>query len=187
MNNYFERDLDELEGALLPKAEPISESESGNDAGVTCATLTSAEASLPEATALPVGVFRDDGGYSERQKLAEAAFLGRIKTQQEIDTIKKESERSKALDIKNRWEIREANLIARQRNLDEESGATQTSLSTQITEPEIRLEPSEKSSHRLRKDCTPRTDGYQFGSYDIGSSYETKSYDVKEYKSVYDK
>ena len=168
----FQRDTSELEGALLPHAQIVYD----EDENAVDSTLTTAETSLPEATALPGGVFRSN-------EFQEGAWEGRLKSQEEIDAVRRESQRAAAIEQHTRREINEANMFARQRNQAEESGATQTSLSLQNN----KMPENEKKSNSNQKNAKQnKPAGYQFGSYKIGQGYDVKSYDVNEYKSVYD-
>jgi hypothetical protein len=192
------RDVDELEGTLLPVATQVVECNSNNHK-----SSMMAEASIPvteffdydaaiakeeqeqeqqqEIEAIPIP---DNGGttkhnYAERTAISSAERTGIQRSEEELEAIRRNKQRIFPHNYHEQNTIKTANEYALRRDR-EGLEVKDDHLESAFTLP--KKETNEEEEKQKQK---PKTSGYQVRDYDVGS-YDTKSYDVNEYKSVYD-
>jgi hypothetical protein len=114
-------------------------------------------------------------------KLAE--HIGVIRSEEEKDAIRKASRQIFAHNYFEEKSIQAANEIAKQRDRE--------GLQMPVPPPQQRLFLSQNLEgqtveYRQNRDHHGGGHPYQIKEYEIGENYETNTYEVKEYKSVYD-
>ena len=196
--NKTERDIDELEGALLPPnsdvtfqtTQVVTENETGNN-----------NTSIPVATAVPMNYFQypteipkneedipfapslktpDDSSpeAQERevsQKSRIGSVLGKIYASEERDSIKKVSVQAQAKSYFEKQRIDQAGEIAKQR--DREGMEVRDD---KYFNPEALQAIKKQDEEFVRKGGD-----YEVSEYET-KEYVTKDYEVNDYKSVYD-
>lgn len=202
------RDIDELEGTLLPVATQV----------VECCNNTNNNISLAEAAVPVTEIFDYDVAIAEEERLKEqeeneieaitipdngtqhnyagvsddsrtavgnAERVGRFKSEEELDAIRKAKQRIFPHNYHEENSIKKANETAMRRDREGlqikddhlDSGVSSLSKTNDKSDKEIMRNQQQKQK--------PRASGYQVKEYDV-DSYDTKGYDVTEYKSVYD-
>lgn len=203
MSNINARDMEELEGALLPVAIPVVNQNNPNEVAVSTATavIPSAEAVFDydlalrneqqqqegEAVAVPDNANQlNYAGVSDDSKSAVgmAQLNGRIRSEEEIESIKKANRKVFSQNYHEQNSVKSANAWAKQRDRE--------GLQIQNDRIEEQMDRSKKAKAAAQKqeeqsltskEYQPK--GYQIKDYDCGN-YEISSYEVTEYKSVYD-
>jgi len=195
--------MEELEGALLPVATAVVNQNNSNAEAVSIATavIPSAEAVFDydlalrddqqqgqeEAVAIPDNANQlNYAGVSDDSKstVGMAQLNGRIRSEQEIQAIKKANRKVFSHNYHEQNSIKSANARAKQR--DREGLQIQNDrIEEQMarSEKEKAFAQKQEEASRASKEYQPK--GYQINDYDCGS-YEVGSYEVTEYKSVYD-
>ena len=198
------RDVDELEGTLLPVATQVVECNSN-----TNKSSMMAEASIPvteffdydiaiaeeeqqeqqqqqEIEAIPIP---DNGGNKynyagvsddSRTAISSAERTGKQRSEEELESIRRNKQRIFPHNYHEHNTMKAANEYALHR--DREGLEVKDD---HLDSGAFTLPKKEEEEKQKQKDQKPKASGYQVRDYDVGS-YNTKSYDVNEYKSVYD-
>ena len=204
MSNFAEaRDLDELEGSLLPVAHAVPASEPGglllDDASavpVTAATpvsyyayddvpaeeMMSATEQIREAPAVPLA----DGIEPEEEHLrliARGARTGLVDNDAQKEDIRKANRQVHAINYFTDRQVEEANRRARWLSREENQQGWRG--------PKSELHMAPKASPSSDRGNEPKQKTGTFGKeYDVGQydtkEYDTSDYQISEYKSVYD-
>ena len=197
------RDVDELEGTLLPVATQVVECNSN-----TNKSSMMAEASIPvteffdydiaiaeeeqqqqEIEAIPIP---DNGGNKynyagvsddSRTAISSAERTGKQRSEEELESIRRNKQRIFPHNYHERNTMKAANEYALHRDREGLEVKDDHLDSGAFTLP--KKETNKEEEKQKQKDQKPKASGYQVRDYDVGS-YNTKSYDVNEYKSVYD-
>jgi hypothetical protein len=194
-----ERSIDEVEGTLLPVARQI---QGVNDHGAIDAVpvqtfeydtaLAEEERELREqalqepliAHYIPMGISTtahnpDSIADDSRNAVKHAERTGIQRSEEEKDAIRKANRKVHAHNYFEQQEFEAANQRARRRNREGLQVSPHPSLSSSLSfTTSSNTDKSETQRHR--------EPGYQVHEYNIADNYETCSYDVKEYKSVYE-
>lgn len=190
------RDADELEGSLLPPtAVPVDDECKGIAAAAAVPVTTfayaeidnaqddtlTAEVDLPTAPFLPVPEYQslETREQIERAALAHAQRRGVIQAEMEKEAIQRASGTTYAKQWHAKQQVEVANYEARRRNVE----------GIQVEDDKYNVKhkdalPNEKPA----KSAFPVTykGGYKVNEYDVTEYKDSDSYDVSEYKSVYD-
>lgn len=204
------RDMDELEGTLLPMATQVIECDRRN----MNSNISMASAAIPvteffdydtaiaqekqqqqeqeqeeiEATPIPDNANQlNFAGVSDDSKITvgKAEQTGKIRSEEELDYIRKANRKIHPRNYHEENSVKTANEIAKQRDrqgLQVQNDHIRTAFTeTALPESLKREEQKEEQQKKPKK----TGGGYQVKEYDCGL-YETNNYEVKEYKSVYD-
>mmetsp|Transcript_18037 Transcript_18037/g.20845 ORF Transcript_18037/g.20845 Transcript_18037/m.20845 type:complete len:211 (+) Transcript_18037:90-722(+) len=201
------RDIDEVEGTLLPVATQVVECCNNTNNNTS---MAEAEAAVPvtetfnydvtiaeeerlkeqeqeehviEAITIPDnGTQHNYAGVSDdsRNAVGNAERVGRFKSEEELDAIRIAKQRIFPQNYHEENSIKKANETAMRRDRE----------GLQVIDDHLdsRVSSSSKTNEIMRnqqQEQKPRASGYQVKEYDV-VSYDTKGYDVTEYKSVYD-
>ena len=187
------RDIDELEGALLPPtAVPVNESSEFAVAAVPVTAfvygdnefsneedILTAEADLPTAPFLPKYQSVSTRQQREQLAIAKGKRRGVIEAERESEAVGKASRETFAKDWHARRQVEAANAEARRRNME----------GIHVVEDRYTV---------ARKDATPSAaeqetafpttyqGGYEVEEYDVSEYKCADDYEVSVYKSVYD-
>ncbi len=192
------RDMEELEGALLPVATEVVNQNDPNAFASTATVIPSVEAVFDYDTALRNEEHQEEAvvvpdnanqlnyaGVSDDSKttVGRAQQSGRIRSEEEKEAIRKANRKVFAQNYHEKNSIKSANAWAKQRDreglqIQNDRIAEQMALSKAKAKESKGQEQSQASNGYQPK-------GYQTKDYDCGS-YEIGSYEVTEYKSVYD-
>ena len=190
------RDMEELEGALLPVATEVVNHNDPNVFASTATVIPSVEAVFDYDTALrneeeEAVVVPDNAnqlnyaGVSDDSKttVGRAQQSGRIRSEEEKEAIRKANRKVFAQNYHEQNSIKSANARAKQRDreglqIQNDRIAEQMALSKAKAKESEEQEQSQASNGYQPK-------GYQIKDYDC-ETYEIGSYEVTEYKSVYD-
>jgi hypothetical protein len=186
------RDVDELEGALLPPtAVALDDSTCTEVAAATVAVeafvylayeqdALTAEADLPTAPSLPQYQSMSMRQQREQSAIAKGKRRGVIEADSEKEAIAKASRETYAKDWHAKRQVEAANAEARRRNKEGVQvgkdkyttvGAATPCTGTKEEEPAF---------------PTSYNDGYHVQEYDVSEYKGADDYEVSEYKSVYD-
>merc|ERR1712183_874090 len=123
--------------------------------------------------------------------VGNAERVGRFKSEEELDAIRKAKQRIFPHNYHEENSIKKANEIAVRRDReglqvrnDHLSGAAFSSSPKSIDKND-EGETKRNYQYHLQQNIKPRSNGYQIKEYKV-SSYDTKIYDVTTYKSIYD-
>lgn len=187
------RDIDELEGSLLPPtAVPVDDSKEfaaaavpvtafvyGDNEYINDEDMLTAEADLPTAPFLPEYQSVSTRQQREQSAIAKGKRRGVIEAELESEAVGKASRETYAKDWHARQLVEAANAEARRRNRE----------GVQVVEDKYTVN---------RKDSTPSTEeqepafpttyqgGYEVQEYDVSEYKSADDYEVSVYKSVYD-
>jgi hypothetical protein len=198
------RDMDELEGTLLPVATQVVECDSNNKESMM------AEASIPateffdydaaiakeeqqeqeqqEIEAIPIpdngGMKHNYSGVSDdsRTAISSAERNGIQRSEEELEAIRRNKQRIFPHNYHEHNTMKAANEYALHRDR-EGLQVKDDHIDSDFILPKKTEEEEEIQNQKQNQ--KPKVSGYQVREYDTGS-YDTKSYDVNEYKSVYD-
>eukprot|EP00536_Pseudo-nitzschia_multiseries_P014544 jgi/Psemu1/311108/fgenesh1_kg.721_\ len=191
------RDVDELEGALLPVATEVVEGGPGNETIPTTTQVFDYDAAFSlerqqreqeefgEAIAIPDNGNRlNYAGVSDDSKttVSKAEQTGRIRSEEELEYIRKNRSKILPRDYHEANSFKSANARAKQRN--KEGLQVQSDHLEAFTErllPE-KLKVKEQNAAKME---TPVKKGYQVNEYNC-MTYDTSEYEVTEYKSIYE-
>lgn len=199
MANIYARDAEELEGALLPVATAVANNDSNPTTSIATVipsteavfeydTALQNEERLPEEEAVAIpdnGSTLNYAGVSDDSKstVGRAEVSGKIRSEQEIQAIKKANRKVFAQNYFEQTSFKAANERAKQR--DREGLQIQNDhIEEQMAQAKAASEPP-KQPETSQQSKGYETKGYQIKDYDCGS-YEINSYEISEYKSVYD-
>lgn len=207
------RDMDELEGTLLiPMATQVIECD---DRRSINSNISMASAAVPvtevfdydtaiaqekqqqqrqqreeqeevEATPIPDNSNQlNYAGVSDDSKttVGKAEQTGKIRSEEELDYIRKANRKVNPHNYHEVNSVKTANQIAKQRDrqgLQVRNDHIRTAFTENALPESLRREEPKEEQQKK-----PKKTGYQVKEYDCGL-YETNSYEVKEYKSVYD-
>lgn len=195
------REMDELEGSLLPVATEVVERGPGNTVIPTMTRVFEYDAAdqvqregddLEEAIVVPDnGSQLNYAGVSDDSKttVGKAGQTGKIRSEEELEIIRKNRRKIYAQNYHQVNSFKAANARAKERDR-EGLQVKDDRLRSDFTEEKL----PETLREKLQLDGTadgksnkeqPAEPGYQVSDYDCGN-YETNDYDVTEYKSVYD-
>jgi hypothetical protein len=211
-NATIVRDMEELQGALLPVATEVAYQNNQNSGVTATASATvipsveavfdyaaslcneqqqqqqqAEESASDEAVVVPDNANQlNYGGVSDDSKptVSRAQREGRIRSEEELESIRRANRKVYSQNYRERNSVKSANEWAKLRDRE----------GLQITNDHIEeqlalSEKSKKDSHpppsAPKKEFEYETKGYQTKEYDCGT-YETNDYDISEYKSVYD-
>lgn len=196
------RDMEELEGALLPL--PVAtEVVLGSHQNSSVATgIPSAEVVFDYNTALaneqqarerereePLAVVVPDNGSQlnyagvsddSKSTVGRAHQTGIIRSEEELESIRKAQRKVFSQNYHQKNSVKSANMRAKQRDLEGlqiQSNRIEEQVALSEEKPEAKEPPRQEESQKPQ--------GYQVKEYDC-RTYETSTYDVMEYKSVYD-
>lgn len=196
------RDMEELEGALLPL--PVAtEVVLGSHQNSSVATgIPSAEVVFDYNTALaneqqarerereePLAVVVPDNGSQlnyagvsddSKSTVGRARQTGIIRSEEELESIRKAQRKVFSQNYHQKNSVKSANMRAKQRDLEGlqiQSNRIEEQVALSEEKPEAKEPPRQEESQKPQ--------GYQVKEYDC-RTYETSTYDVMEYKSVYD-
>ena len=190
------RDMEELEGTLLPVAtEVVHQNDSSNATAISTATVIPSveavfnydsalrnEQQVREEEALVVPDNANQLNYAgvsddSKSTVGRAQQSGKIHSEEEIDSIKKANQKISVQNYHEKKSFKNANERAKQRDRE--------GLEIHNDHIEEQMEKSESNETPKQHQQQPKSKGYQVKDYDCGS-YETSTYEVTEYKSVYD-
>lgn len=195
------REMDELEGSLLPVATEVVECGPGNTVIPTTTQVFEYDAAeqeqwgegeLREAIVVPGnGNQLNYAGVSDDSKttVGKAGQTGKIRSEEELETIRKNRQRIYAQNYHEENAFKAANARAKERDR-EGLQVKDDRLRSDFTEEKLpetlrkKLQLDGTSDGKSNKDQATKL-GYQVSEYDCGN-YETGDYEVTEYKSVYD-
>lgn len=207
MSNFAEatspRDLDELEGTLLPVAQAVPLGDAGAPLLVQPATA-SATSDVPVTSATPASYFsydslpndNDDDARvvdapvipiagstvppstaieeaEQRAQLARGERYGRIDNDQQAQDIQKVNRQVHSMDYFNKKKLQEANRRAARLSQLEKSGPAPTN----------ELDHVRPSSSLREKSAVGSSTTTSAPQSTLGRDYETSEYDVKEYST----
>lgn len=196
------RDVDELEGTLLPVATEVSECSSGNHVVPTTTQVFDYDAAIvhkhqqlqQEEEELEAIVIPDNAnqlnyaGVSDdsRTTVSKAERTGRIRSEEELEYIRKNNSKIFSQNYHETNAYKSANARAKQRD-KEGLEVKNDHLESRFTKIKLteKLQSSRDKEENARKSEKPIQKGYQVKEYDCGA-YDTSEYEVKEYKSIYD-
>jgi hypothetical protein len=205
------RDPNELEGTLLPIAQEVfPDNNNSHQAAPTAVPIQffdydvalaneneeeQEQDSIRIAHPIPFSDGRPNpNSIADDSQMAvkNAEHVGRIKTEEELDAIRKANTRVYTNNYYEHQAIQLANQIAQQRNkeglkikpkstsITKSNKANESTVSTSTTSSTTASTNSDNCGHKVGG-------GYQIHDYQLGeTNYETSDYDVKDYKSVYD-
>ena len=194
MPNTNTRDIEELEGTLLPVATAVVNPNDPNAVASTATVIPSVEAVFDYGTALrneqqeEVAVVIPDNanqlnyaGVSDDSKstVGRAEQTGRIRSEEEKEAIRKANRKVFAQNYHEQNAFKSANEYAKQR--DREG----IQISNELSEKEMAAVKAPPKQQQQQQEKPPASKGYQIKDYDCGT-YEISDYEVTEYKSVYD-
>ena len=182
------RDIEELEGALLPPtAVPVDESQPQLATAAVPVeafiyteeddTMMTAQADIPTAPFLPM--YQDNREEIEQQAIAKAKRRGKIEAESEKQAVGKVSRENYAKNYHAKQKVEVANLEARRRN-KEGVHVTEDKYTVKRGEPTA---PVEKEEYAF---AASYAGGYKVVEYDVTEYNTSDDYKVSEYKSVYD-
>lgn len=195
------REMDELEGSLLPVATEVVECGPGNTVIPTTTQVFEYDAAeqeqwgegeLREAIVVPGnGNQLNYAGVSDDSKttVGKAGQTGKIRSEEELETIRKNRQRIYAQNYHEENAFKAANARAKERDR-EGLQVKDDRLRSDFTEEKLpetlrkKLQLDGTSDGKSNKEQAAKL-GYQVSEYDCGN-YETGDYEVTEYKSVYD-
>lgn len=194
------RDMEELEGALLPVATEVVNQSDPNAYASTATVIPSVEAVFDYDTALrneqqqeeEAVVVPDNAnqlnyaGVSDDSKttVGRAQQSGRIRSEEEKEAIRKANRKVYAQNYHEQNSIKSANERAKQR--DREGLQIQNDrIAEQMALAKAKAKESKEQEQQSQASTGYQPKGYQIKDYDCGS-YEIGTYEVTEYKSVYD-
>jgi len=198
MSNTNIRDMDELEGVLFPVATAAVGSSSQQNSSMTTPLIPNAEAVFDYDTALAreqqqqiqdnSEVILDNAkqlnhaGVSDDSKstVGRARRTGIIRSEEELESIRRANRRAFSQNYHEKNSIKNANEFAKERD---RQGLQMKSNNNQVEEHKRMLSETKTPPLKIEKEQPPET--YEMKEYDCGN-YETRSYEVEEYKSVYD-
>jgi len=179
------RDTDELEGALLPPvAVPVDENAQLATAAVPVTAfvyddgVTDAQADIATAPFLPMYQDGESRNQVERQAIAKGKRRGKIEAESEKDEIGKASREQYAKNWHARRQVEVANEEARRRNQQ----------GVQVEVDKYTVERSNGKEVEKQDLAFPSAypNGYDVAEYETTEYKTDDSYEVAEYKSVYD-
>jgi hypothetical protein len=175
----YVRDLDELEGCLLPSAEAVLV----EDTGLPEATASIATAQANRLVAPSLAPLGHDPQL-DKMLLAIAHHKGKMKSELEQAVIRAGNQEVFSKNYFQKEEIRLGNKRAGELNLLEEGWVRQ--LSDHVVEPSPL--PAKAAPVPAPAPAPPQNSyggEYQVSDYETGA-YDTSDYEVQEYKSVYE-
>lgn len=184
------RDIEELEGALLPVATQIQEQPNIENPAVPIAYFEYEETAFVEepdsvAHSLPQNeraAIADDSKI--RVKLAEQR--GKILSETEKEAIRNMNRQAFSKNYFTKQEMKAANQKAKYRDAEGLQIADRDSVITTSSQPSLAEEAVTRSTIDATGDQNQEKGGYEVEEFSFGDSYEIKDYDVQEYRSVYD-
>mmetsp|Transcript_4798 Transcript_4798/g.12317 ORF Transcript_4798/g.12317 Transcript_4798/m.12317 type:complete len:204 (-) Transcript_4798:2019-2630(-) len=203
MSNAHTRDMEELEGALLPVATEVVGNYNG-DSNVTSAAVaypfTATVSGYDDALDNEQGLARggnfeaivvpnngDQPNYAgvsddSRATIKRAERIGKIRSEEERESIRRANQKIHSQNEFHRDSIRRANQRAKERDRE--------GLDTKIDHIAEQMAQSakvkaENAKKQQQEEQEQKTTGYHVKEYECGT-YETKAYEVAEYNSIYD-
>ena len=206
MSNAYTRDMEELEGALLPVATKVVGRDNENSNVTSAAVVVQSvktvydydaaiarEQELANESKVEAVVIPDNGtqpnyaGVSDDSKstIERAEQTGKIRSAEERESIRRANLKVFSQNYNERNSIRLANQRAKERDrvglaIENDRIAEQMALSEKA-----KAEDAKKQQLLPLQEQEQKPTGYEVKEYECGT-YETKSYEVTEYKSIYD-
>lgn len=177
------RDYGELEGTLLPMASPVEPSAPMEHMLPTATPLLSRDLqSEREEDAPLIPPVPTDEHYrrSDDGRLAMAQYVGSIASTEECTKVQRNNRKVHAYNNQIKMDLERANQVARLENIREHRLQTPP-----ISTPPLEM-PSAKDKDEAPSYFTNKRGGYKVKEFDMNEYDTNYSYDVSEYKSVYD-